>query len=198
MAGVTKEVRAQNRQRLLDAAAAIVAEQGFHQASIDDIAARAGLTKGAVYSHFKNKEEVLLALLAQRSDETKAHTKEVLSRDTSRPDRLGQLYERSLAQVTDVQATMLQFEFFAYALRHPDLHDDLIARGWMSVDWLGDVIRENWERAGVTRRVDPRVFAVMLNGATTYCAMLHAANPGGDAARLHKTALQFLVTAAQS
>ena len=40
------------RGRVLAAAAAVVAEKSFQRASLDEIAARAGLTKGAVYSSF--------------------------------------------------------------------------------------------------------------------------------------------------
>ncbi len=55
--------RAQTRQYLLQAAAQVFAERGFHGASLDEVAAAAGFTKGAVYSNFKNKEDLFLALL---------------------------------------------------------------------------------------------------------------------------------------
>jgi AcrR family transcriptional regulator len=57
------ERRAQTRARLLDAAARIYARRGFDGATLDEIAADAGLTKGAVYDHFGSKEKLLLALL---------------------------------------------------------------------------------------------------------------------------------------
>src|SRR5580698_9295265 len=55
--------RRQTRDHLLDAAAQVLAERGFHGASLDEVAAAAGFTKGAVYSNFKNKEDLFLALL---------------------------------------------------------------------------------------------------------------------------------------
>ena len=54
-----EEKKAQTRKRLLDAAAALVAKNGAVATSLDAIAEKAGLTKGAVYSNFKNKEELL-------------------------------------------------------------------------------------------------------------------------------------------
>jgi AcrR family transcriptional regulator len=48
---------------LLEAAAAVVAARGYHRATVDEIAEAAGYTKGAVYSNFTNKEEILLSLL---------------------------------------------------------------------------------------------------------------------------------------
>ncbi|MDX6506352.1 MAG: hypothetical protein QOG06_996 [Gaiellaceae bacterium] len=60
------ERRAQTRQALLDAAAELVAERGFHAASVELIAQRAGYTRGAFYSNFSSKEELFAELLQQR------------------------------------------------------------------------------------------------------------------------------------
>lgn len=46
------------RDRIMDAALAVFAEQGYHRASIEEIAARAGLTKGAVYYWFTDKDDL--------------------------------------------------------------------------------------------------------------------------------------------
>ncbi|MGD0547043.1 MAG: helix-turn-helix domain-containing protein, partial [Terracidiphilus sp.] len=54
--------RARTRKRLIEAAAAVIAEKGFDRASLEGIAALAGMTRGAVYGNFKNKEELFLAL----------------------------------------------------------------------------------------------------------------------------------------
>src|SRR5688500_5424687 len=61
--------RAMTREHLLEAAARIFSRDGFHGASLDDIAATAGFTKGAVYSNFKSKEDLLLALMDQHMTE---------------------------------------------------------------------------------------------------------------------------------
>lgn len=45
-----------NRQ-ILDAALAVFSERGFEAARMDDIAARAGLSKGGLYAHFRSKDE---------------------------------------------------------------------------------------------------------------------------------------------
>jgi len=47
-----QERKAQTRERLLDAAAQVFAQRGFEAASLDEVAAAAGYTKGAVYSNF--------------------------------------------------------------------------------------------------------------------------------------------------
>jgi AcrR family transcriptional regulator len=60
------EQQARTRERLLEAAAAAFAEHGLDGASIDDIAARAGYSRGAFYSNFSDKTELLIALCDRR------------------------------------------------------------------------------------------------------------------------------------
>jgi len=57
--------RAETRSRLLAAAADVYALRGFSGATLDEVAAQAGLTKGAVYDHFGSKENLLLALMEE-------------------------------------------------------------------------------------------------------------------------------------
>src|ERR1019366_10573898 len=60
--------RQQTRDYLLSAAERVFAERGFHAASLDEVAAVAGFSKGAVYSNFKNKEDLFLALFKANYD----------------------------------------------------------------------------------------------------------------------------------
>jgi TetR/AcrR family transcriptional repressor of uid operon len=58
-----------SRDAILDAALRCFAKHGYHETSIDDIAARARLSKGAVYWHFAGKRELFLALIDRFSSE---------------------------------------------------------------------------------------------------------------------------------
>jgi AcrR family transcriptional regulator len=62
------EARALFRNAVLDAAEAVFAERGFHGARIQDIAERARIAVGTVYNHFADKDEVLSALLEERTE----------------------------------------------------------------------------------------------------------------------------------
>src|SRR5204862_3072071 len=64
-----EEKKAMTRRKLLDAAATVFARKGFAGASLDDVAEEAGLTKGAVYSNFASKDELIEVLLDTRLDE---------------------------------------------------------------------------------------------------------------------------------
>jgi AcrR family transcriptional regulator len=62
------ESQAQTRRRLLDAARAVFARNGYRGASVEAIAAEAGYSKGAVYSNFASKEDILLELKIAYAD----------------------------------------------------------------------------------------------------------------------------------
>jgi AcrR family transcriptional regulator len=63
----TRIPRAEVRRRLLDAAAEVFAHRGYEAARLDEIAAAAGFTKGAVYSNFAGKPALFAALVAQEA-----------------------------------------------------------------------------------------------------------------------------------
>jgi AcrR family transcriptional regulator len=58
---------AQLADRILDSAARLFASQFFHEARMDDIAAETGVSKGTLYSYFRDKDELYLALLDRAS-----------------------------------------------------------------------------------------------------------------------------------
>lgn len=59
--------RQRTRERLIAAALEIVAEKGFVAASLDEIAARAGMTKGAIYGNFAGKADLMFAVAQHHS-----------------------------------------------------------------------------------------------------------------------------------
>ena len=54
--------------RLVEAASELFAERGYERTSTQDIARRAGLTTGAIYSNFRGKRELLLAAISQPAE----------------------------------------------------------------------------------------------------------------------------------
>lgn len=58
----TKSEAEQTRNSILDAALTLFDEQGYTQTTLSSIARQAGVTRGAIYWHFENKDEILIAL----------------------------------------------------------------------------------------------------------------------------------------
>jgi len=63
-----EEKKNHTRERILRAAAACFAENGYSGCSVSDIVERAGVSKGALYVHFKSKEELFKAMIAIEHD----------------------------------------------------------------------------------------------------------------------------------
>ncbi|MGZ2744311.1 TetR/AcrR family transcriptional regulator [Burkholderia stagnalis] len=78
--------RDRTRERLLCAAHAIFSTKGFVAASIEEIAAVAGHTRGAFYSNFRDKTELLLELLRRDSDELGAELRRMLDAGGTREE----------------------------------------------------------------------------------------------------------------
>jgi AcrR family transcriptional regulator len=73
----------ERRERLLNATAELVAARGFHSVGISDIGAAAGVTGAAIYRHFRNKDEILVALLDRVVDALLVGAREVVRNATS-------------------------------------------------------------------------------------------------------------------
>jgi AcrR family transcriptional regulator len=114
--------REQTRDHLLRAAAQVFAERGFSGASLDEVAAVAGFTKGAVYSNFKNKEDLFLALFKANYDrETDALRHTLAESDAPAESRLDDFVAliRDQTLETGTNFALLYEEFSLYAARNP-------------------------------------------------------------------------------
>ena len=121
----TRAARAQGRagrDELLSAALRVFARRGYRQAGVDEIAAAAGYSKGALYWHFSGKEDLLLALLEERID---APMREMVALLESAPadrdmsvEASGE-FARQLARQRD--AMLLEREYWSLAIRDPEL-----------------------------------------------------------------------------
>ncbi len=105
------ERRDQTRRALLDAAAAVFAQRGYHAVSLDEIAARAGYTRGALHYNFAGKHELLLELL----DERLAARGAALPNTNATPDEIVG------ALPFDREFGLLFLEFAAAAARDPEI-----------------------------------------------------------------------------
>lgn len=95
----TKEDACVTRQKIIDACYEIILEKGFDKMTRDDIAARLGMTRGAVNWHFKDKEELYLVTLNAVLDKLKAQREQYV-RDSSMTveQRLHALFQMPLVE----------------------------------------------------------------------------------------------------
>ncbi|ROO90202.1 TetR family transcriptional regulator [Actinocorallia herbida] len=151
--------RLQTRKALLDAARKLFAERGIHGAALDDVAHTAGLTKGAVYSNFAGKPDLVLALL----DECVTSAPRLHGRwlDASDEDRL-------LAQ--------LLAEFWLYGMRDG-------AAGWRVAEWAENQRREIARKIAARDGTGPEGKAPEDGEAGPGASAGGGSEPGEEAAR---------------
>lgn len=159
--------RENTRARLLDAAALVFAEAGVDATSVEMIAERAGFTRGAFYSNFGSKHELLLALV-QRVTEAKLDeigrrlaALESVPAPGATPRTPSDLV-RYIVDEDDPAETMLMGEIRLQAMRDTALaasylewESDLVAR-------IVQIVHEAALIGGISLRIDAEVAARML------------------------------------
>jgi AcrR family transcriptional regulator len=81
-----EQSREQTRQRLMDAAQTLFMKKGFDASSVEDVAAAAGYTRGAFYSNFDGKAELLLELLKRDHRDIQQELQRIFDLDASPED----------------------------------------------------------------------------------------------------------------
>lgn len=123
-----EQSKAQTKERLIAAARTVFARRGFHGASVEEIAAEAGFSTGALYSNFDGKEALFLALMDHEID---AYSQEI----ATAVDGLSSVAERALdgarhwMEIVEREPEMLMLfvEFWAYAARDAGARDRVAA-----------------------------------------------------------------------
>jgi len=120
--GRSAELRGTARARLLDAALLELYEIGYGRASLEGIAKRAGVTKGALYWSFKDKQDLFRALVDERID-TPARSLMQLTETAPSEVATAPLISGGVADLIRQQPEllMLVFEHWALAARDPEL-----------------------------------------------------------------------------
>jgi len=129
----TRPTREETREKLFQAAAEVFEEQGIGAASIEAIAAAAGLTRGAFYSNFADKDELIIAMLEDHVDRSIQHHRELLARHRTPEDFIAALGVSDRNRRDPLgRAPLLHIELILFAARserrRPELAKRLRAR----------------------------------------------------------------------
>ena len=189
---VTKR-RAETRQRLLDAALLVFAEEGFGRASVEDVCERAGYTRGAFYSNFVSLDELFLAMWEQRSAAQLESISAALAATAGEENlSLEDGIDRLLATIpVDDHWYRIESEFTAHALRDPALRGVMAAREAQIAAALLPFVDRALERVG-RHVVDRDAFAAALvavhDGTVVQCLV----DPGDP--RVHRRRRELFLT----
>jgi AcrR family transcriptional regulator len=162
---LTPERRRQlTRDALVAAAAEVFTAKGFHAASLDEIADAAGFTRGAIYSNFGSKEELLFAVYDRLDDMTLAGMADAID-ERGAGDPLGdataaaEVWGRLLGRSRDMIA--LSLELRLYALRNPEARERLARLERQANDKLAGFIEDTFARQKMTLRMSATQLAAL-------------------------------------
>lgn len=171
MARTRAQTMEENRARLIAAARKAFAEQGYASASMDELTANAGLTRGALYHNFGDKRGLLAAVVNQIDAEMATRAQEIGA-------KAGDGWQALLAEGAAYIEMALEPEVQRIVLLDgPAVLGD--PSRWESQNSCLEVTRQTLERLmaeGVVKPVDPEAAARLINGAALNAALWVAAS----------------------
>lgn len=181
---------ADTRARILQSAARVFASKGLQRATLDEVASDAGMTKGAIYWHFKSKNDLFFALLDHRFQECTSPLEGdveatiAMAKTGRMREALQQMFSTGLLRCTEDDDWVRLFVECVAQTRDPDVRTrlaDFYHRGWAL---SADVTRTMQERGLAPKHADPEVAAVFWGALFDGLVLAHMVNPGLDMAAL--------------
>lgn len=161
------------KKQLIDIAMGLFSEQGFDGTSTREIADAAGVNEAIIFRHFKTKEDLYWAVLADRIERRgrTRRVKELLESDRDTRDVLVAIAETMLDRTADDMA-VTRLLFYS-ALRNRELSDRFFQTyAHEKFELLSEFFRRRME-AGEFRAVDPLVAARSFLGMIIYHYLVH-------------------------
>jgi AcrR family transcriptional regulator len=172
--------RAQTQERLMAAAARVFAERGIIGASVEEICEAAGFTRGAFYSNFADKDELVLALIRQSVKKQYAAAEQAIARTRAAPRRpdAADLISDTLAAFAETghstrETILTERELLLHAARQPALRAPYLAFVEECDRQLAVLIADALTYAGLEFRV-PFAEGMALLTATYEHQRIHA------------------------
>ena len=165
----TKALRWERRpderpQEILDAALTVFAERGYRNTRLEDVGEAAGVTKGAIYHYFANKEDLLLRAIEQRSEEAFGRIEEIV-RDRTAPvsTRLRLVVRRWFGAVTKERLAVVTLLLQGIAHEAPEAFRRWLAGGpTAAMRLIATLVRQGQERGEFRPDADADVAARLL------------------------------------
>src|SRR5438094_6535158 len=149
------------RSQILDAALVCFAKRGFHQASMHDISAEAGISVGLIYRYFENKEAVISAM----ADRHKKEIGEVLERARQAPtllESLEILFTAHCCEDAPQVVSAFVVDLYAEASRNPQVADLVRDVLETAMDGVTDLIARSPEAESAAHGLKPHELAELI------------------------------------
>ncbi len=172
-------ITAVRRREIIDATVRVMASRGWNETSIDEITREAGVSRGLVSYHFKDKNELLSGVL-ERSREI--FNDAVAAAVTASSDPVEQMRLATRAAIFQAREDPVAFEVFlnfsANGVVDPALHAQVQALYQSFRDVTATAIRRGQERGYYRRELDPETAAARHQGTIIGIALQWLLAPG--------------------
>jgi TetR/AcrR family transcriptional regulator, mexJK operon transcriptional repressor len=149
------------RRQILAGARNVFGELGFERATVDLIAARAGVSKATVYNHFADKKALFVAAVVEESDEMRAGLERCLEKPPGDVEQaLQSMGEKVIAVFLSRQIASLYREAISEAARLPEIGRMVFERGTVAIQQAVAAHISRWTEAGALRVDDARSAAI--------------------------------------
>jgi TetR/AcrR family transcriptional regulator, repressor for uid operon len=175
---LTESATLDRRTQILEAAVVCFAKHGFHQASMHDISAEAGISVGLIYRYFQNKEAVIAAM----ADRHKKEINELVERARQAPSLLEALETLFTAHCCEDSPRVISafvVDLYAEASRNPQMAD--LVRDVLQTAMSGviDVIARSPEAKSAPHNLAPKQMAELIFAAARGMLMFDILQPQG-------------------
>jgi AcrR family transcriptional regulator len=154
------------RTRILDAATRVFAEQGYANASLEKVAAAAGMTKGAVYWHFASKQDLFLAIiernLSQQLRQLPGQIEQMLVNNDPEAALANWLKSQFDCLEAGEGGAMLFLEFVTSS-REPEVREKLQTLYGRSIDAIGAFLTEVQRKGYMADGFDPQYVGILVD-----------------------------------
>ena len=152
----TRPTRDDTRDKLFEAAARVFEEHGIGGASIEIIAAAAGFTRGAFYSNFKSKDELIIAMLEDHVDQSIRRLHDLLDRHRSLPDFIEALRTMDRSRQDPLgRSPLLHMEMILFVARAEKRRPELAKRLRARRKLIADIVETTSKNSGGNPALNP-------------------------------------------
>src|SRR5882757_1312770 len=152
----TRPTREDTLEKLFDAAARIFEEQGIGGASIEAIAAAAGFTRGAFYSNFKSKDELIIAMLEDHVEQSIRRNLDILAQHRNLDDFIATLKGMDRGRQDPLtRSPLLHIEMILFVARAEKRRPELAKRLRARRKLIADIVEATLKSNDKNDRLDP-------------------------------------------
>jgi AcrR family transcriptional regulator len=172
-------------ERLLEAGQSVLTRRGFLAATVEEIAAEAGYTRGAVYKHFGGKEGLWLAIVDARAEAHLHLLRQALDRVSSQEELVAALTPSGF--VDDEEAarrSMTTAEFMAAVTRLPETAAAAVAAQRRHEEQIIALLEQHCRRLGIRPALPLPHVVVMLGALGSSLALRRGVDPATDVAAI--------------